>query len=400
MTLPRPFWLLWLGQTLYRVGLLAPAFLVLYLQEDGLADDRTIAVIVGLFGAGVLVGGLLGGVVADLVGARRTILWSQPVALVTAMLFLISTDIRVIGVLSLLAGVLSSVDRPAAAGLIATLVPHEQFAKAYSILLIGFNVGMSLGPVLAGVLLTVAPAGLFVLWAASSLAYASLVWWLPVDERAAAAEQEGSTLLRRTVLGLVEPFRSRVLLVFLGLTALLAAIYLQLNSTLPLHMRSEGLTAAEIGLIIAVNAVLSVLLLPLVPRLVRGMRDEVPLALAALLVAIGFGMNAFASGIPTFVAAVVVWTAGEVLWAPMSATFLAKRAPAGRTSSYQGAFFFAWNAAFVVGGPVGITVANAWGYELLWFCTFVVGAVAALGLLLMARIPGFAPVAAESKVER
>ena len=399
MTLPRPFWFLWLGQTLYRVGLLAPAFLVLYLQDDGLTNDGTTAVIVGLFGAGVLSGGLLGGVVADLVGARRTILWSQPVALATALMFLVSTDIRVIGVLSLLAGVLSSVDRPAAAGLIATLVPQEQFAKAYSILLIGFNVGMSLGPVLAGVLLTVAPAGLFLLWAASSLAYAALVWWLPVDERV-ATEQEGSTLLRRTVLGLVEPFRSRVLLVFLGLTALLAAIYLQLNSTLPLHMRSEGLTAAEIGLIIAVNAVLSVLLLPLVPRLVRGMRDEVPLAAAALLVAIGFGMNAFAGGIPTFVIAVVVWTAGEVLWAPMSATFLAKRAPAGRTSSYQGAFFFAWNAAFVIGGPVGITVANAWGYELLWFCTFVVGAVAALGLLLMARIPGFDPVAAESKSER
>jgi MFS family permease len=399
-TFPRAFWLLWLGQTLYRVGLLAPAFLVLYLQQDGLADDRTTAVIVGLFGTGVLVGGLAGGVLADLTGARRTILAAQPVALATALLFLVSTNMYLIGALSLLTGLLSSIDRPAAAGLIAGLLPQEQFAGAYSILLVGFNIGMSVGPVLAGIVLTVYPPGLFLLWAASSVVYAALVWWLPAGGAPPRPEQDGSTALRRVVVGVAEPFRSPVLIVFLTLTALLAAIYLQVNSTLPLHMRSEGLTAAQIGGVIAVNALLSIVLLPLVPRLVRRMRDEVPLALAALLVATGFGMNAFADGIVLFVVAVVVWTLGEVLWAPMSANFLAKRAPAGRTSTYQGAFFFAWNSAFVVGGPLGIAVASAYGYDLLWTCTFVVGAGAALGLLAMARLPGFEPAANELRIGR
>src|SRR5215475_515454 len=143
MGLPKAFWLLWLGHTLSRVGILAPAFLILYLQQSELSDTHTTPIIVGLFGAGVVVAGLAGGVVADMIGARRAIILAQPVAVLTALLFAVVTNVYLIGLLSLAAGFLSTVDRPAAAGLIAKLVPQEQFSRAYSIFLVGFNVGMS-----------------------------------------------------------------------------------------------------------------------------------------------------------------------------------------------------------------------------------------------------------------
>lgn len=398
MALPKAFWLLWFGQTLSRIGILAPAFLVLYLQQSNLTDSRTTPVVVGLFGAGVVVAGLVGGVVADLIGPRRTIVLAQPVAMVTALLLAVVDDVYLIGLLSLLAGLLSAVDRPAGAGMIAKLVPREQFSRAYSIFLVGFNVGMSLGPVLSGLLLASYPPGLFITWAMCSVVYAALVWALPADEPRSDRHDEGSTVLRRVTQGIIEPFRSPVLLAFLGLTFLLACIYLQVNSALPLNMRGEGLGPAEIGVVLAINAVLAVVLLPLVPRIVEGMRDELPLVLASALVAVGFGLNALAHGISLFIVATVVWTLGEVLWAPMSTTYLAKRAPAGRTSTYQGAYFFAWNAAFVLGGPVGITVANAFGYGALWICTFALGIVVALGFTLMARIPGAGVLATELKI--
>jgi MFS family permease len=395
MALPKAFWLLWTGQTLNRIGLLAPAFLVLYLEQGDITDASTTPVIVGLFAFGVLAGGLVGGVVADMAGARRTIILAQPVAVLTALLFIGMADIYLIGLLSLAAGVLSTVDRPAGAGLIAKLVPQEQFARAYSMYLVGFNIGMALGPVLAGFLLAIYPPALFISWLVSSLLYAVLVWPLSVDETKPTGTRGSTTGVRRFASGLVEPFRSPVLLVFLSLTSLLACIYLQLNSALPLDMHDEGMTTSEIGIVLAINAVLSVALLPLVPRIVRGMRDEVPLVMAAALIALGFGMNAFAHEMSAFIVALVVWTLGEVLWAPMSATFLAKRAPEGRTSTYQGAFFFAWNVAFTVGGPVGITVANAFGYDMLWISTFVLGIIVSFGLVLMGRMPGFNAPAAE-----
>lgn len=395
--LPKSFWLLWLGQTLGRVGILAPAFLVLYLQETDLTNNNTTPLIVGLFGVGVVASGLIGGILADTTGPRRTIILAQPVAVVSAFLFTQVSNIYLLSLLSLVAGFLSAVDRPAAAGLIAKIVQPDQFSRAYSLFLVGFNVGMSLGPVVAGFMLAVYPPALFILWAASALIYAALVWALPADDM---AETRSGRTIRNVVLGMTEPFRSPVLLVFLGLTFLLACIYLQVNSTLPLDMDGKGLGPEQIGIVLAVNAVLAIALLSLVPRVTKGMRDETPLVLAALWMAVGFGLTALAHDISMFVISVVVWTIGEVFWAPMSTTFLAKRAPTGRTSTYQGAYFFSWNVAFVVGGPVGVAVANGLGYEILWIGTLILGLIAAIGFKAMAKMPNYETAPAKSGAER
>ncbi|MFJ7967308.1 MFS transporter [Streptomyces sp. NPDC096324] len=394
MALPKTFWLLWAGQTVSRLGILAPAFLVLFLEQDHLVDAHTTPVMVGLFGAGILASGLVGGAVADMIGPRRTIIAAQPLAAVTALLFLVTTNVYALGLLSLATGFLSAVDRPAGAGLIAKIVPPEQFSKAYSLFLVGFNVGMSLSPVISGFLLSFYPPALFLVWAAGSAVYALLVCALPADEMH-PAEHEGAdaSALRRAARSIGEPYRSPVLVAFLALVFLLACVYLQVNSALPLDMSGSGLSPGDIGIVLAINAVLSIALLPLVPKAVKGMGDETPLVLAATLMAVGFGLNALADDILMFTAATVVWTLGEVLWAPMSATFIAVRAPEGRVSTYQGSYFFAWNAAFVIGGPIGITVANAYGYPFLWIGLLVLGLGVAAGFKSMTRISDFATTA-------
>jgi predicted MFS family arabinose efflux permease len=127
-----------------------------------------------------------------------------------------------------------------------------------------------------------------------------------------------------------------------------------------------------------------------VPRLVRGMRPHIPLVLAAAFMAVGFGANVLAHGMVSFTLATVVWTLGEVLWAPMSATFIADRAPAGRSGSYQGSYFFAWNAAFVVGSPAGLALAHTQGYGALWMSVLGLGCLVTLGFTLLPRLTGFA----------
>ncbi|MFJ5307784.1 MFS transporter [Streptomyces sp. NPDC088350] len=390
MALPKVFWLFWCGQTIGRLGTLAPAFLVLYLEQEGLVSPGTTPLVVGLFGAGIVLSGLVGGAVADLIGPRRTIIAAQPVTAVMALLFAHAHHVVLLCVLALITGFLSAVDRPAVAGLIAGIVPQEQFSKAYSLFLVGFNIGMSLSPVLSGFLLAVRPSALFVVWAAGSLLYAALVCALPADRLPPRSRRPGGTsAFAAAARGITEPFRTPVLVGFLVLTFLLACIYLQVNSALPLDMRESGLTSGDIGVVLAVNAVLSVLLLPLVPRFVRGMRDQVPLVIASGLIAIGFSGNSLAGSIVSYTVATVVWTLGEVFWAPMSATFIANRAPEGRSGSYQGSYFFAWNAAFVVGGPAGLAVANSHGYEALWTSVLVLGAVVTLGFCLLPRLAGF-----------
>ncbi|CAL9304032.1 MFS transporter [Streptomyces sp. SudanB182_2057] len=389
MRFPKAFWLLWCGQALNRVGSLAPAFLVLYLEQDHLVDSRTTPLVVGLFGAGVLASSLVGGALADAIGPRRTIIGAQPVAVVTALLYLVTSNMAALCSLALVTGFLSAVDRPASAGLIYEIVPRADFERAYSLYLVGFNVGMSLSPVLSGFLLAYSPPLLFFVWAVGSSLYAALLMGLPKDGGSTGRQGSRGPVLREAARSMAEPFRSPVLAGFLGLTFLMACIYLQVNSTLPLGMRGEGMSPGEVGVVLAVNAVASVVLLPLAPRVARHMREEVPLALSALAIAVGFGLNAFAHSVPGFIVATLVWTLGEVLWAPTSAGFVANRAPEGKVSTYQGSMFFAWNTAAVAGGPIGLVVANTFGYSTLWLSVLVLGLAVTCGFKALVKVPGF-----------
>lgn len=389
MRFPKAFWLLWCGQALNRLGILAPAFLVLYLEQGHLVDSRTTPLIVGLFGVGVVASGLVGGTLADMIGPRRTIIGAQPLAVVTALLYLVTTNTVALCLLALITGFLSAVDRPASAGLIHKIVSRADFERAYSLYLVGFNVGMSLSPVISGFLLVYSPPLLFLVWAVCSSLYGLLLIGLPADDYTLRRQGPRTSVFREAASSIAEPFRSRVLVAFLGLTFLMACIYLQVNSSLPLGMRGEGMDAGEVGLVLAVNAVASVVLLPLAPRVARNMREEVPLALSAALIALGFGLNAFVHSAPGFIAATLIWTLGEVLWAPTSAGFVANRAPEGKVSTYQGSLFFAWNAAAAVGGPAGIVVATAFGYGALWLSVLALGLTVALGFKALVKVPGF-----------
>ncbi|WP_406482003.1 MFS transporter [Streptomyces platensis] len=384
----RPFWLLWSGQTANRFGVLVPAFLVIYLEQSKIATAAVTPVILGLFGAGVVAAGLIGGVVADRFGARRVILTAQLGVVATAAVLAFVDNIYVIGVCSPLAGLLTAVDRPAAAGLVTALVPKEHFTKAYSFLHVGFNIGASLGPVLSGFALAIWPPALFLLWAGAGVLYFVLVWALPKDQLTEERTAEPWSA-RRAAADMMEPFRSPVLLTFLGLSFVLACVYLQFEAALPLHMDHEGISPSTIGLVFAVNAVLMVAALPFVPKVTERMKENTPLVIGAILVAIGFGLNALAHDVPWFVGALVIWTLGEVIYVPMASTFLGRRSPDGQASTYQGSFFFAWNLGLILGGPLGIVIARQFGFAVLWIVLAAVGFAVAIGFKAMARISDY-----------
>ena len=72
--LPRPFWYLWTNTLINRIGSFALILLALYLtQERGLTASFA-GLVVGLWGAGGAIGTLIGGVLADRWGRKRTML--------------------------------------------------------------------------------------------------------------------------------------------------------------------------------------------------------------------------------------------------------------------------------------------------------------------------------------
>ena len=161
----RDFRLLWLGQIVSVTGsqmqMVAINWHIYLLTHSALALGM-----VGLFRAGpIILCSLLGGVVADVIDRRRLMMVTQSVMLTcSAVLALITFEgLRRVWPIFLLTSIASAAwafDTPARQSLMPALVPAKDFPNAVSLSMLMFQVGMIVGPTLAGFLLASRGPGL------------------------------------------------------------------------------------------------------------------------------------------------------------------------------------------------------------------------------------------------
>src|SRR5207237_7344428 len=161
----RDFRLLWMGQIVSVTGsqmqLVAINWHIYLLTGSALALGM-----VGLFRAGpIILCSLMGGVVADVVDRRRLMMATQSVMLTCSGILAAVTfsGLQHVWPIYLLTAIASSAwafDTPARQSLMPALVPVRDFPNAVSLSMLMFQIGMIVGPSLAGLLLASRGPGL------------------------------------------------------------------------------------------------------------------------------------------------------------------------------------------------------------------------------------------------
>src|SRR6266852_5919274 len=154
----RDFRLLWMGQIVSVTGsqmqLVAINWHIYLLTHSALALG-----LVGACRAGpIILCSLLGGVVADVIDRRRLMIATQMVMLTcSAILALVTFSglqrVWPIYLLTAMASAAWAFDTPARQALVPALVPAKDFPNAVSLGMLMFQIGMIVGPALAGFLL-------------------------------------------------------------------------------------------------------------------------------------------------------------------------------------------------------------------------------------------------------
>lgn len=376
--LPRVFWFLWLGTLVNRLGIFVVPFLTLFLTRERGFSAAQATLAVSLYGIGSFVSQFLGGWLSDHVGRRPTIVVSM---IATSMLLLVlafASSLAAIAGLTLALGLATDLYRPASAAIISDVVPHGRRAEAFALRYWAINLGAAIGLALAGLLATVDYLWLFVGDAVTTLAFGAIVIagvpeTRPVARVPASASDPAVPPAAPAPRGLL-PF----MLLFALCSLLTAAVFVQSDVTVPLAMVAQGLSEAQFGFAAALNGLLIVVFsLGLNRRLDRHPRFLV-LALSSLLIGIGFGGYAFAQGFAAWAAGVVVWTFGEMIGSPLSATIVAELAPQHRRGTYQGLLGASYGLAAFVGPVLGGLVFQHAGPHGLWGGCFVLCALVAL----------------------
>ncbi|MCE9577949.1 MAG: MFS transporter [Deltaproteobacteria bacterium] len=369
--LPRLYWTLWWGTLINRAGGFVGPLLTFYLTGERGLSLSLAGVIVALYGVGQVGASLVGGVLADRLGRRATLLLSLGGGAASMLALGFARAPSAIAVLVVVQGFTGELYRPAVAALIADIVPPVDRMLAYGLQYWAVNLGFSAAPVIAGLLARASFTLVFIGDAITTLVYGSIVL-ARVPETRPAAPPPGTATVR-----LADVLSDRVFMTLVGIAFLTALVPFQSSFALSAYMAGQGYSAAEYGAVLAVNGVLIILFQPiLIGPLTRRDPSRV-LAASALIMGVGFALHDVAIVLALHLAAVAVWSIGEIFATSVFGTLVAACAPAEARGRYQGVFSMSWGAASAIGPIAGARVLEDLGSHALWLGCAGVGAISA-----------------------
>ena len=372
-TLPVTFRWLLLGAFASALATFVVPFLALFLATRGFPPSR-IGLTVGLYGLGAAVASPVYGALADRWGRRPVLVGTllAAAAITAAIPWLEGTGPLSAAVLAI--GLTSNGYRPVVSAVVADVVPPEDRQRAYGMISWALNVGVGVALAVGGTLAEGGYERLFLVDAATTALFAVVVLAKVPETRPASAGRPGGP-------GFAEVLADRTYLGLLAISLLFVVPFAQFTAALPLAMGVRGLGPQAFGLTMAVNCGLIGLFQLRVSRLTSGHDPSRLLALAALLVGVGYGAYALAGPLWGWMAATAIWTWGEMLAFPAVETLVSALAPEALRGRYLGGVSAAYGTGFALAPALGGAVLERWGARTLWLACLATGlAVAAAHL--------------------
>lgn len=378
--LPGPFWAIWVGTLVNRLGSFVLPFLSLFLTSGRGYSIGEAGVVLTAMGLGSFVSQPVGGAMADRLGRRRTMVAGLLASGATLLAVGAARGLVLLCVSAFVYGVAADLYRPASQAAIADLVPEPMRARAYALVFWALNLGFAVATLLGGFL---ADRGYWLLFAgdaATSAGFALIVLRLVPETRPARHESAAGSL--RDVVG------DRLMMALVLGVILQAIAYMQAFFTLPLVVVGDGLGTSGYGIVIALNGVLIVALQPLLLGAL-GRRGRGPLLLVAnVTVGVGFWLTTFADTLPMHLLAVTIWTLGEILGAGQLGALVASIAPVHLRGRYMGVFGASFGLAAFLAPGLGTQTLERLGETVLWTGCLVSSVIAGIMLLFVATAAG------------
>jgi MFS family permease len=251
------------------------------------------------------------------------------------------------------------------------------------------NLGFAAGPATAGFLAERSFLWVFLGDAITSFTFGVVALLaLPHGMRSSAKEEVPAEGVRHAL-------ANRAFLFFLAATVCMTFTEFQLNSTLPLHIVSSGYSLKTYGSLMSLNGVVIILFELALTAWTQKFPSRGLIAIGYLLTGVGVAVNGLATNMPFLVISVLIWTLGEMVYAPHTGAYVTALAPERYRGRYMGLFHMTWSAGLFLGPLLG-----GWIYErnplALWILCASLGVLGAL-LALMRPATSLASTAAESE---
>ncbi|PZG47442.1 MFS transporter [Spongiactinospora gelatinilytica] len=360
-------------------------FLVLYLTAQGYSPDAA-AFALGAYGAGAMVGTLLGGSLAARLGTRNTVVigMAGSSVMIASLLYLNSYGVLLAAVA--LAGLTAQMFRPASATLLSQLTPDNRQVMVFAMSRFGINLGATAAPLIGFGLYNLQRQRYDLLFwgeALIALVFAAVaLFTLPGRAAERPATDEGGEASG----SYLDVLRDRRYLVYLISTLVHTVVYGQYLSTLPLDVKASGVDIVWYTVAVSLNGFIVIAFELLTTKVTQSWPMRVTIGISFALMGAGIAVYALPMGPAVIVIGTLVWSIGEIIGGPAIFAYPALIAPARAKSHYLGGFHFVFGLGSAIGPVVGGWLLVKLGHG-VWVPLAIVSLAASLVVVTAIRRP-------------
>jgi len=375
---PKQVWFLIIGTFVNTVG---NSFLwplnSIYIH-DHLGKSLTTAGIVLMLNslAGVF-GNLVGGYLFDKLGGYKAILIGVVFNLISITLLTIWHDWPQYIVFLTMLGFSGGIVYPAIYAIAGSAWP-EGGRRAFNSIFLANNVGVAIGPALAGI---VADIKFDYVFSANLFFY--VVFFVLVLTTYKRFDMRGLTT--KPFSGNETKRRNRGPIVAISILSISLIVcwlsYSQWSATISSYTQGLGMSLSEYSLLWTINGFMIVAVQPVIRPLITRWENKIKhqLVLGLILMSFSYIVVYFAQDFKMFAAAMVILTFGEVFFTPVIPMIANKLAPHGQEGFYQGLVNSASTIGRMIGPVFGGLMVDLYGMQILMLILSV--------LIILAIIP-------------
>jgi MFS family permease len=361
--LPRQIWILALGRLLSEIGsgftiFYAPIFFV---QQVGLSAT-SVGLALGSASISGIAGRLISGHYADRWGRKPVLLLSTVVLAIACFIFAVTQDLVTLVVGCLVQGLGLGLYWPANEAIVADLSAGEERRFAYAVTRLADNVGMGLGIIAGGLLIssTGAYRSLFIV---DGISFCCFFLTLAVGVRETL--QSTATKSVRFFSGYATALRDRRLLVYVLVNIIFTIYIAQTQTTLPLYFSgfvpqtgARGFNPQVISTLFTGHLLMTIACQLPILKVLRRVSHARSLMISGGFWAVGFACITITGtsnnsqllwaslGLGLFALAIVAYT-------PTASALIADLAPASLRGVYTSINSLCWAVGYAIGPPLG-----------------------------------------------
>jgi MFS family permease len=392
--LPRDILFLFLARVVTSIGNFVFPFLTLILTDKLGMTSRQAGDILLLSTISFLPGTLIGGKLADLMGRKKIVIISQALFASSYVLCGAAANSAVLPYLIIPANICMGATFPALQALTMDLTPRHQRQAAFSLLYLGHNIGLAVGPFIAGFLFNTHFRLIFFGDAATT--YLSVVLLLifvhervtvPGDEQESGSDAPATEKAEPgSVLDVLR--RRPYLVLFILIAMILNFVYAQHTFSLPIFLNELFADTGPryYGFIMTCNALVVIFCTAPAVALTRRLNPVYNLCVVSALYAVGFGMIFFLSRLPLFFIATIIWTTGEILATTNKQVYIADHTPVSHRGRLNALLPVTSGIAFAISPPLMGRFIESTSARMVWLLAGAMAIAGLAGFLLLLKL--------------